>query len=162
MTLAVIQNVDPIDGSALKSYLKNQLKKQYSKFVISKGSKAGQLAIPVGLKKADRYLVGRRTQDKCPIVFYFTPHDQAMLKDANVFLLQALQNFNSPSGKKYTQFENDLQPQNYIPHITIANTAYISGEKADRDAVISSLNSNLANAEKALPNQQYRFKLRLR
>lgn len=161
VTLACVEKVDPKDQSALKEYLKTQLKAKYPNFVFDQGKKKGQFAMSVGLKKAERYLVGGRKHDHCPLVFYFLPRHHDLLKEMNTFLALCLPGFKSPSGKKYSEFAHDQQPHNYIPHMTIANGKYIDGQKADRDEVIGKLNHNLGQAAKGLPDGEYRFKLRI-
>src|SRR3990167_4895706 len=110
VTLACVEKVDAKDQGALKKYLRAQLKSKYPNFILGQGKKKGQLALSVGLKNAERYLVGGRTNNHCPLVFYFLPSDHDTLREMNAFLAVCLPSFKSTSGKKYAEFSHDQRP----------------------------------------------------
>jgi 2'-5' RNA ligase len=156
VTIAQVKDVDPSDAGNLKAFLTKKLKEKCRSYLIKKGKNKGEIGIPVGLKHAGRYLVGGRTHHKCPIVLYLSPSSHEKMKDINRHLSQQLGHF---KGKKHYKFAADVSPENYIPHMTIADTAYINNADANRNDVISKLNRNLNKASGNKP-ESYRFKLR--
>ena len=121
VTVGWIQGVDPRDYGSLRQYMTRRLasyKKAASSFKLS---------------HAGKYLIGGRTRYHCPIVLYPTSGSRAKLEDINMNLASDLRHYRSRTGKRYN-FSNDLHPRDYTPHITIANSTYISHNHVQRDA----------------------------
>lgn len=134
VTVGWIKNVDPRDKIALSQYMKNKLA-TYNNF-------------PFTFSHADRYLVGNRTPNKCPLVLFPDQKSKQQFEAINFNLSNFLYNFQSVSGKKYTFFD-DVKPGTYTPHFTLANTHHIATHAIDRNAVISEINVKLAKYKKA-------------
>ena len=70
--------------------------------------------------KVDRYIGRGHTFEKCPLVLYSTEESAETFKLANRILAQRLDQLCIKKGFHY-QLKEDLQPNQYLPHITLLN-----------------------------------------
>jgi len=132
LTVAMIKDVDPRDFSALSAFLKDAMKLKRPD------------DIEIELKNFGCYDVGahRKEVNNQPIVAYPDTKSYGDLIALNKYLYEHMKSFKSPSGKKYTFFDETI-PGTYKPHITIANTKHINDQKADRTDVLQKLMRNM-------------------
>jgi 2'-5' RNA ligase len=155
ITLAWVKGVDPEDAENLKLFLREKLKER-CETVIAIQNRESERGFSIRLDHAGRYLVGSRTPDGYSVVLYLSPQSTDQLKDINLYLSEQLGHF---KGRKPYQFVPDVSPDNFLPHITVANQAYIKNVLANPDDVISRLNQNLRKAWGDNP-EFYEFDLR--
>ena len=120
-------------------------------------------SIDIDFQHIDRYMVGqnikknKRTFQNCSIVIYLKERETMILKSLNEKLLKSLEDFNKINGCKYS-LQSDLLPENFIPHVTLAQTKHVNeclekaGNSIDRCYLIKSLNEVLNNM-----NRKFRF-----
>lgn len=134
VTVAWIKDVDSKDYKNLKKMMQEKL--DHYKTLQQ---------IEFEADHADRYLLGGREEDNCPVVLFPTKKSKEILDLINVNLETDLKSFTSSVSRTY-KFISEVKPENYQPHITLANTKHINEKKVDRDSSITMINKKIKGA----------------
>ena len=148
MTMAWIKGVHPADQTRLKELLQRALSGQHLK---------------VTMNYVDRYMVGesialnKRTFHNSPLVIYPKYQEAVNLKRLNKELHHLVFEFNKSHNTSYV-FMEDVLPQNFRPHMTLANTKDVNelikkscDVNIDRDTIIYDLNLIIKNINRVEP-----------
>jgi 8-oxo-dGTP pyrophosphatase MutT (NUDIX family)/2'-5' RNA ligase len=128
VTLGWIKNVEQSDCNLLQDHLQKIANAHLPQTTFTASS-------------VKKYLVNRKP-DSCPLVLVPQPTEIQKLKSINEALFNGLQVYNATHKKNYTFFK-DVHPQQYDPHITLANTNHIITMNLKYDQIINHINTTI-------------------